>query len=176
MAIPTIRNTWTSVPRTAIGGSNLRHPNTFSFVIPNVIPSTAKNVLIYTIMYCGGANRYQPPPQSIYACRMEVTNVLKSISLLMKSWIQNAYNTNSDNMWFPMPIQDLHDSGQAGPLSQLSFQTLNLQLDTTEPAIELLLYTKHVSVISQSVSTHKAHTMNICTDQVHTIKCMLTFT
>ncbi len=78
VAIPTVQNTWTSVPITSIGGTDLRHPNTFSFVIPSVIPSTAKNVLIYTIMRCGFANL--APMES------------------------DAYNTNSDNMWFPMPI------------------------------------------------------------------------
>ena len=57
VTIPTVRNTWTSVPMTSIGSTNLRHPSTLSFVIPNVIPSTAKNVLINVAIQCGTANK-----------------------------------------------------------------------------------------------------------------------
>ena len=55
--IPTVRNTWKSVPMTTIGSTNLRHPSTLSFDFPNVIPSTAKNVLIYVAIQCGKANQ-----------------------------------------------------------------------------------------------------------------------
>ncbi len=102
VAIPTIRNTWTSVPITSIGSTNLRHPNTFSFVIPNVIPSTAKNVLIYTAMQCGNANVGTWVYLKVFT--QDGSNKRFEKYLYMFAGTQTAYNTNSDNMWFPMPI------------------------------------------------------------------------
>ncbi len=102
VTIPTIRNTWTSVPLTAIEGSNLRHPNTFSFVIPNVIPSTAKNVLIYTTMLCGHSSVGTTLHLKVFT--QDGSNKRFEKYLYMLTLNQNAYNTNSDNMWFPMPI------------------------------------------------------------------------
>ncbi len=102
VAIPTVRNTWTSVPRTYIGSTDLRHPNTFSFVIPNVIPSTAKNVLIYTVMFCGEANVANTLHLKVFT--QDGSNKRFEKYLYMLTYSQVAYNTNSDNMWFPMPI------------------------------------------------------------------------
>ncbi len=102
VSIPTVRNTWTSVPITSIGSTNLQHPNTFSFVIPSVIPSTAKNVLIYALMHCGQANRGTELHLKVFT--QDGSNKRFEKYLYMFSWNQNAINTNSDNMWFPMPI------------------------------------------------------------------------
>ncbi len=102
VAIPTVRNTWTSVTLTSIGSTNLRHPNTFSFVIPNVIPSTAKNVLIYTAMQCGHANVGTWVYLKVFT--QDGRNKRFEKYLYMFAGTQTAYNTNSDNMWFPMPI------------------------------------------------------------------------
>ncbi len=102
VAIPIVRATWTSVPITSIGSSNLRHPNTFSFVIPNVIPSTAKNVLIYAVMSCGHANVANTLHLKIFTQDGSSKRFEKYLYMLTLN--QNAYNTNSDNMWFPMPI------------------------------------------------------------------------
>ncbi len=102
VSIPTVQNTWTSVPITSIGGTDLRHPNTFSFVIPSVIPSTAKNVLIYALMHCGSANRGTELHLKVFT--QDGSNKRFEKYLYMLTWNQNAINTNSDNMWFPMPI------------------------------------------------------------------------
>ncbi len=101
VSIPTVRNTWTSVPITSIGGTNLRHPNTFSFVIPSVIPSTAKNVLIYAILNSGGANQGITLHLKVFT--QDGSNKRFEKYLYLLTYFQNAYNTNSDNMWFPMP-------------------------------------------------------------------------
>ncbi len=101
VTVPTVRNTWTSVPLTAIGSTNLQHPNTFSFVIPNVIPSTAKNVLIYATMYSGTANRGISIHLKVFT--QDGSNKHFEQYLFIRSFNQDAVNTNSDNMWFPMP-------------------------------------------------------------------------
>ena len=44
---------WTSVPRTKIGSSQLRHAGTVAFDIPSVIPSSAKEVLVLADMQTG---------------------------------------------------------------------------------------------------------------------------
>ena len=101
MTPPTIRNTWTSVPLTYIGGTNLRHPNTFSYVIPSVIPSTAKNVLVYAAIHCGHA--IPSVSQHIKIFTQDGSNMRYEKYLYMLTWNQSALNTNSENMWFPMP-------------------------------------------------------------------------
>ena len=102
VAIPTVRNTWTSVPITSIGGTDLRHPNTFSFVIPSVIPSAAKNVLIYALMHCGHASHQITLHLKVFT--QDGSNKRFEKYLYMLSLDQVAFNTNSDNMWFPMPV------------------------------------------------------------------------
>ncbi|XP_064395716.1 uncharacterized protein LOC135342785 isoform X1 [Halichondria panicea] len=102
VAIPTVRNTWTSVPITSIGSTNLRHPNTFSFVIPSVIPSAAKNVLIYALMHCGTAHGSITLHLKVFT--QDGSNKRFEKYLYMLTYKQPAFNTNSDNMWFPMPI------------------------------------------------------------------------
>ncbi len=99
VTITTIHNTWTSVPMTTIGSTNLRHPNTFSFVIPNVISSTAKNVLIYATMLCGCK-----PAYSLHLKVFTKDGSSKRFDkyFFMLTWSQVANNTNVDNMWFPM--------------------------------------------------------------------------
>ena len=98
-----IRNTWTSVPLTIIGQTNMRHPGTLSYVIPSVIPSTAKNVLVYAIVRCGNASN-RGPQHDVKIFTQDGSNTRYEKYLFMSSRTQDAINTNSDNMWFPMPI------------------------------------------------------------------------
>ena len=113
MTVPTVRHTWTSVPITSIGGTNMRHPNTFSYAIPSVIPSKAKNVLVYATMYTGHANRVS---QNIKVFTQNGGKRYEKY-LYSFSYPQSAINTNSDNMWFPMPVNRriymtvTHDAG-----------------------------------------------------------------
>ncbi len=94
------RFNWTSVPLTSIGTSNLRHASTMSFTIPNVIPSSANEVLIHAGVFSGGSNR--GPYHDLKIFTQIGTNRYEKY-LLVYSWNQDAINTNSDNMWFPMP-------------------------------------------------------------------------
>ena len=92
--------TWTSVPITSIGGTDLRTTSTFSYTIPNVIPSTAKEVLIYATLHSGTA--LSGVSQHVKIFTQEDSNLYEKY-LYVLSFNQLAYNTNSDNMWFPMP-------------------------------------------------------------------------
>ena len=101
VTVPTVRNTWTSVPITRIGGTNMRHPATFSYVIPSVIPSTAKNVLVYVTMYTRYASTVS---QSIKIFTQDRSDRRYEKYLYSFSHPQPGINTNSGNMWFPMPV------------------------------------------------------------------------
>ena len=91
---------WTSVPKTSIGTSNLQEASTFSFTIPDIVPSTAKEVLVHAGVFSGHSNTGPYHDLKIYT--QTGTNRYEKY-LLIYSWNQQAYNTNSDNMWFPMP-------------------------------------------------------------------------
>ena len=91
---------WTSVPITSIGSTNLRTPSTFSYTIPNVIPSTAKEVFIFALVHSGGAT--PTVNQHVKIFTQEGSNRYEQY-LYIYTWNQAAINTNSDNMWFPMP-------------------------------------------------------------------------
>ena len=80
----------------------MRHPSTFSYVIPSVIPSTAKNVLVYATIHCGHA--LPNVQQHIKIFTQDGSNMRYEKYLYMLTWNQGAINTNSENMWFPMPI------------------------------------------------------------------------
>ena len=60
-----IRNTWTSVPKTNVAYNNLNQAATFSYIIPSVIPSDAKNILILAFSGLG-------PPKMDYMALEEM--------------------------------------------------------------------------------------------------------
>jgi len=93
---------WTSVTRTSIGSSTLRHAGTLSFSIPSVIPSSAREVLIY-FRVVDGNNRRGPSNDIKIFTQIGTTKYEKY--LYLNSWPSTggSHNTNSDNMWFPMP-------------------------------------------------------------------------
>ena len=91
---------WTSVTKKYIGSSNLQHASTMTFTIPNIIPSSAREVLIFVGANIGGSNR-GPYQDVIIFTQIGTTRYEKYLTLY--SWTQNAINTNSENMWFPMP-------------------------------------------------------------------------
>ena len=89
---------WTSVPETSIGSSSLQHAATVSFTIPKVIPNSAKEILVHAGVYTknsyGGSNYYT----------IKVFTQIKSSRYEKYVLIYSGgVNTNSDNMWFPMP-------------------------------------------------------------------------
>ena len=77
----------------------MRTPSTYSYTIPNVIPSTAKEVLVYVSLYIGDAIL---AIEHVKIFTQEGKNTYDKY-LYVYSYPQSAVNGNSDNMWFPMP-------------------------------------------------------------------------
>ena len=77
----------------------MRTPSTFSYTIPTVIPSTAREVLIYALLYTDYANY---AAQHVKIFTQEGSDRYEKY-LYVHGYPQRAINTNSDNMWFPMP-------------------------------------------------------------------------
>ena len=93
--------TWTSVPLTQIGHTTFRHSGTLSYEIPNVIPDDAKEVLIYADFQSGSSGPRDRISHFKIFTEKGANDYAKYISL--HSYGQAAWNTNSDNLWFPMP-------------------------------------------------------------------------
>ena len=92
--------TWTSVPLTLIGNSDLHHTGTLAYDIPSVLPSSAREVLLLASAEVGnsGPRDYQHFVK-IYT-HQDGQNFEKY--LVIKTYEQDAWSTNSDNLWFPM--------------------------------------------------------------------------
>ena len=91
---------WTSVTKHHIGTSNLQHASTMTFTIPHIIPSSAREVLIFVGASSGHSNRGPYNDLKVFT-QIGTTKYEKYLTLY--SWTQDAWNTNSENMWFPMP-------------------------------------------------------------------------
>ena len=92
---------WTPVNKTEIGRADLNTATTLSYSISSIIPSTAREVLVYPTVLCGNSEPGNSGADIAYY--VEVNGVRYENFLYMHGYPQNAYNTNSDNMWFPMP-------------------------------------------------------------------------
>ena len=91
---------WTPVNRTEIGQHNLNTATTLNFIIPSLIPNTAQAVLLYVTAHCGFSTIDMGADISYYVV---VNGTRYEHFLHMFGYRQQAHNTNSDNMWFPMP-------------------------------------------------------------------------
>ena len=105
IAIPTTPSfstyNWTSVPITLFGDATLNQADTLSFTIPTIIPTNAKEVLFH-IGVLTGDDGDDGPLQNVRIFTQIGLNTYDKY-LMLHAYPQNAYNTNSDNMWFPMP-------------------------------------------------------------------------
>ena len=91
--------TWTSVSHVLIGSSDIRTVATYSYTIPNSIPNEAKEVLVLAVGRQGYSSRDIDTYLKIYTLE-ELSHYEQYI--YMHSYNQDAYNTVSDNLWFPM--------------------------------------------------------------------------
>ena len=92
--------------KTPIGPERLSLENatSYNFQIPNVIPLTARELLVYASVKCGTARLRRFGDIILYV----MCNGLRFEKLLyMHGHEQAAFNTNSDNMWFPVPADRL---------------------------------------------------------------------
>jgi hypothetical protein len=111
---------WTSVSMTVIGQSTLQHTGTITYDIPSLIPSSAKEVLVLVSVRVG----YTSPSDLGHYIKIytEENSQQYEQYIYLYSYRQNAYNTNSDNMWFPMT------SGRQVFMKLSSSHTGNLRL------------------------------------------------
>lgn len=91
---------WTSVTMTQIGSSSFQSAHTVSYLIPSVIPNTANEVFVYGEFQSG---RSSPDRTSHFKIYTENNGRRYEQYILLHSFGQSAWNTNSDNLWFPMP-------------------------------------------------------------------------
>ena len=95
---------------TSVGSLNLDTASTFHFQIPDIIPRTASEFLLYAYFACGTAGTQRENDIMIY---VEHGGVRLEKFLYLRSYNQAAWNTNSDNMWFPVPAdRQVHVSVQ----------------------------------------------------------------
>ena len=91
---------WTSVPNTLLGKSDLKEAATYSYTIPDLIPSYAREVLIYAAANIGDSSQ---GPYTSLKFFIQIGSNTYDKYLMLYSWNQVAFNSNSENMWFPMP-------------------------------------------------------------------------
>jgi hypothetical protein len=73
---------------------------TWSFAIPGVIPSTASEVLVYAVVKAGWNDETLGVDLKFFT---QIGGIKYEKYLPLVAYRQEALNTNSDNMWFPMP-------------------------------------------------------------------------
>ena len=85
---------------TMIGSSSLGHTGTLAFDIPSVIPGSAKEVLVLASVWASNSG---PRSRSHYIkIYTQQGSQQYEKYIYIWSYPQNAVNTNSDNLWFPM--------------------------------------------------------------------------
>ncbi len=98
-----IPNTWTSVPKTQIAFNNLNQAATFSYIIPSVIPSDAKNILIFAFADLGSPkNGLAGTGGDIIIFTQDGSNEHYEQYMRLTVW-KGSWRAQTDNMWFPMP-------------------------------------------------------------------------
>ena len=92
--------TWTSVPMTGIAFSQSRHTGTLAYDIPDVIPDSAKEVLVLAGVIVGRSG----PEDLVQYVKIytQQNNQQYEKYIMFRSAGQSAWNTNTDNLWFPM--------------------------------------------------------------------------
>lgn len=91
---------WTSVRKTWMGLVRYHHAGTLSLTIPSVIPSSAREVLIYARSYNAYAVRSGDMDIKVFT-QIGLKQYEKYIFLTFRP--QNGHSITNDNMWFPMP-------------------------------------------------------------------------
>ena len=91
---------WTSVSTTSFVNAGFQEASIRAFTIPSVIPSTAREVLLYVVIQVGSTG---PHFGWDYVQLYTQEKSVKYTKLLgFATYEQEAWSTNSENMWFPM--------------------------------------------------------------------------
>ena len=104
-AISSESATWRSMAKTYIATLRLENATTYNFRIPGNIPLAAMEFMVYGIVRCGNTLLQKEGDIIFYV----MNNGLRFEKFIyMHSHLhQYSRNTNSDNMWFPMPADRL---------------------------------------------------------------------
>jgi hypothetical protein len=84
-----------------IGGAQFDQPRIHQFSLENIVPETATQLLIYATVYSG--NTYGPTVFVDISIFVYVDDKDLAQHLYITAYQQEAYNSNTDNMWFPVP-------------------------------------------------------------------------
>ena len=84
-----------------IGQDTFNYQRTFTYSIANIVPDTATQFLVYATTWCG--NTKEPITFIDIPIYVTVDGRRLSKYLFIIGYLQDAYNTNTDNMWFPVP-------------------------------------------------------------------------
>lgn len=95
---------WMPIDR-HIGSAKLNHPELYQFSIANIVPDTATQLLIYATVYSG--NTYGPTVFTDVSVFVYIDGKRLSQHLYITGYHQEAYSSNTDNMWFPVPSDKL---------------------------------------------------------------------
>ena len=85
-----------------IGADTLNYQHTFVYSIADIVPDTATQFLVHATTYCG--NTRDPTVFVDIPIYVTVDGRRLSQYLFIIGYPQDAYNTNTDNMWFPVPF------------------------------------------------------------------------
>ena len=106
--ISTESATWTPVVKTHIGNFSLQNATTYNFQIPDIIPFAAREFMVYGIVKCGRSDPLTNKSKGQIIFYVIHNGLRFDKFLFMESnYNRNAWTTNSDNMWFPMPADRL---------------------------------------------------------------------
>ena len=91
---------WTSVPMTRIAYSNVRHTGTLAYDIPNVIPNSAKEVLVLASVIVGNSG----PVNTVHYVKIYTQQNSQHYEqyIMFRSAERRTWDINTDNLWFPM--------------------------------------------------------------------------
>ena len=91
---------WTIVPRKVFGGVNFKQNGTIAFNIPALIPSSAREVLIYAVIQVDGSESHNA--QDLVKIYTQENDDQFGKLLGFAIYTQETRSTNSENMWFPL--------------------------------------------------------------------------
>ena len=90
---------WTPLGKTRLGSSSLKTTGAQAFHLPVSVPVTAKEVLLFVDIQVGISNPNRISHVKLYTIHNGV-HYAKYISV--HTYEQDAWSTNSDNIWLPL--------------------------------------------------------------------------
>ena len=95
---------WTPIAVMPINETASLVAGTYQHTIPSAVPDTAREILLYATVFCGLTTPHLNSDIALYTVEGDQRF---GMYLRMHGWGQSAINTNSDNIWLPMPSNHL---------------------------------------------------------------------